>query len=137
LYYEKHRTMNEEIKNLPTNSELEILHILWEHGSATVREVYEGLKPERETGYTTTLKTMQIMTEKGMLCRDTSSRKHIYKPLITRERTQKHFLNKMIDGLFSGSASSLVIGALGNQKLSVDDILEIREYLEQFENNTP
>ncbi|MGF1584561.1 MAG: BlaI/MecI/CopY family transcriptional regulator [Bacteroidales bacterium] len=129
--------MNEEIKNLPTNSELEILQILWEHRSATVREVYESLKPERETGYTTTLKTMQIMTEKGMLWRDTSSRTHIYKPLITREKTQKHFLNKMIDGLFSGSASSLVIGALGNQQLSGDDIIEIRNYLNQFENKKP
>jgi BlaI family transcriptional regulator, penicillinase repressor len=127
--------MSEEIKNQPTNSELEILQILWEQGSATVREVYETLKPERETGYTTTLKTMQIMTEKGMLCRDTSNRTHIYKPLITRERTQKHFLNKMIDGLFSGSASSLVIGALGNQKLTMDEILEISDYLKQFEKN--
>jgi BlaI family transcriptional regulator, penicillinase repressor len=127
--------MDEKIKNLPTNSELEILQILWEQGPATVRMVYEGLKPERETGYTTTLKTMQIMTEKGMLCRDTSSRTHIYKPLITRERTQKYFLNKMIDGLFSGSASSLVIGALGNQKLTADEIFEIREYLKKFEKN--
>jgi BlaI family transcriptional regulator, penicillinase repressor len=135
LCYEIHRTMDEKIKNLPTNSELEILQILWEQGPATVRMVYEGLKPERETGYTTTLKTMQIMTEKGMLCRDTSSRTHIYKPLITRERTQKYFLNKMIDGLFSGSASSLVIGALGNQKLTADEIFEIREYLKKFEKN--
>lgn len=137
LYYENHRNMNTEYKYLPTNSELEILQILWEQGSATVREVFEKLKPERETGYTTTLKTMQIMLEKGILSRDTSSRTHIYSPLVTREKTQEHFLNKMIDGLFSGSASRLVIGALDNKKMSDDEIVEIQEYLKQFESGRP
>ncbi len=117
----------------PTESELEILQILWEKGSATVREVYEILEQVRDIGYTTTLKTMQIMTEKGLLERDTSSRTHIYSPLISREKTQKQFLNKMIDGLFNGSASRMVMGALDQEKLTQDDLQEIREYLKQFE----
>jgi BlaI family transcriptional regulator, penicillinase repressor len=121
--------MQSQKKYYPAESELEILQVIWDKGSATVREVYEALRPDRDTGYTTTLKTMQIMTEKGMLCRDTSSRSHIYRALITRENTQKHFLDKIIDGLFSGSASRMVIGAIDNNKLSEREINEIREYL--------
>jgi BlaI family transcriptional regulator, penicillinase repressor len=116
-------------KFYPAESELEILQVIWDKGAATVREVYEALRPDRDTGYTTTLKTMQIMTEKGMLCRDISSRSHIYRALITRENTRKHFLDKIIDGLFSGSASRMVIGAIENNKLSEMEINEIREYL--------
>jgi BlaI family transcriptional regulator, penicillinase repressor len=127
--------MDYKAKNLPTDSELEILRVLWEKGSATVREVYEGLKPERKTGYTTTLKTMQIMTEKGILDRDTSSRQHIYSPLITKEKTQGNFLAKLIDGLFNGSAGNLVIGALDNNKLTLEEVKEIQEYIKQFESD--
>jgi BlaI family transcriptional regulator, penicillinase repressor len=125
--------MDDKIKNLPTDSELEILGVIWDKGSATVREVYEGLKPERKTGYTTTLKTMQIMTMKGILDRDTSGRKHVYSPLVTREKTQGHFLSKLIDGLFNGSAGNLVIGALDNNKLTPGEVREIQEYIKQFE----
>jgi BlaI family transcriptional regulator, penicillinase repressor len=121
--------MQSQKKFYPAESELEILQVIWDKGAATVREVYEALRPDRDTGYTTTLKTMQIMTEKGMLCRDTSSRSHIYRALITRENTRKHFLDKIIDGLFSGSASRMVIGAIENNKLSEMEINEIREYL--------
>jgi BlaI family transcriptional regulator, penicillinase repressor len=127
--YEVYRTMENRKTYYPTESELEILQVIWGNGSATVREVYEALRPGRDTGYTTTLKTMQIMTEKGILCRDTTSRSHIYRSLVSKENTQSHFLDKIIYGLFSGSASRLVIGAIDNNKLSEQEIEEIREYL--------
>ena len=132
--YENNRTMNSEKKIQPTESELEILQVLWEKGEATVREVHEILETTRDIGYTTTLKTMQIMTDKGLLGRDTSTRTHIYSPLVSRERTQKQFLNKMINGLFKGSASSLVLGALDGDRLSSEELQEIREFLRQYEN---
>lgn len=131
--YEIYRTMENNKKIIPTESELEILQVLWEKKAATVREVHESLEKVKDVGYTTTLKLMQIMTEKGMLARDTNQRTHIYTPLLTQENTQQHFLNKMIDGLFKGSASRLIIGALDQQKLSADDLEEIRDYLRQFE----
>ena len=123
-----------EKKIQPTESELDILQVLWERGSATVREVHEILEDRKDVGYTTTLKLMQIMHEKGLLDRDTSNRKHIYIPKVSKETTQEHFLNKMIDGLYSGSAGRLVLGALGNKKISKNDLEEIKDYLKQFEN---
>lgn len=131
--YENNRTMNSEKIFQPTESELEILQVLWEKGEATVREVHEVLELTRDIGYTTTLKTMQIMTDKGLLDRDTRTRTHVYIPLVTREKTQKQFLNKMIDGLFKGSASRMVIGALDGESLSSDELREIQDYLKQFE----
>ncbi len=132
--YEIYRIMENNKKLKPTESELEILQVLWEKGSATVREVHEILEPVKDVGYTTTLKTMQVMAEKGMLGRNTSQRTHVYTPLLTRENTQSQFLNKMIDGLFSGSASRMVIGALSQEKISDKDLKEIREYLNNIEN---
>lgn len=125
--------MKKQIKYQPTESELEILQILWEKGPSTVREVHEVMEKVRNIGYTTTLKTMQIMTEKSLLERDTSNRTHIYNPLISQENTQNQFLNKMIDGLFNGSASRMVIGALNQETISAKDLDEIKEYLKQFE----
>jgi BlaI family transcriptional regulator, penicillinase repressor len=127
--------MNPTPKIRPTESELEILQVLWDKESATVREVHEVLEQLRDIGYTTTLKTMQIMTEKGMLSRDKSSRQHIYYPLVSRKECQQVFINKMVDGLFNGSAGRLVMGALDNKKLSNHEIREIRDYLNQFEND--
>lgn len=125
--------MNSNRKYQPTESELEILQVLWEKGSATVREVHDVLGQFRDTGYTTTLKTMQIMTDKGVVERDTSTRTHVYRALVSRENTQKQFLEKMMDGLFKGSASRLVIGALDQEELSDQDLQEIKDYLKQFE----
>lgn len=121
-------------KYQPTESELEILQVLWDKGSATVREVHEVLEKTRGIGYTTTLKTMQIMTEKALLGRDTSLRTHVYSPVISRETAEKQFLKKMINGLYNGSTSRMVIGALGQKKLSNKELQEIQEYLRQFEN---
>jgi len=130
----KHMPMKKEKPFQPTESELEILQVLWEKKEATVRQVHEVLENTKDIGYTTTLKTMQIMTEKGMLSRDTSSRTHIYMPLVSREQTQQQFLGKMIHGLFKGSTSRLVIGALDNDEVSGEEIKKIRDYLKQFEH---
>ena len=112
----------------PTESELEILQILWSKGIATVREVHEELTKTKEAGYTTTLKLMQIMHEKGLVKRDDSMRTHIYQPAVNKERTQKHLLSKMIDTLFGGSPTQLVIQALGDDKHTAS-----REELEKIQ----
>ena len=115
----------------PTESELEILQILWEKGVATVREVHERLAVTKDVGYTTTLKLMQIMNEKGIVKRDDSMRTHIYQAAVNKEKTQKHLLNKMIDNLFGGSSTQLVIQALGddNHKTSQEEIDTIQALL--------
>ncbi len=117
----------------PTTNELRILQVLWDTGPASVKAVHEKLGQEKDTGYTTTLKTMQIMTEKGLLSRDTSQRKHIYRAEVSREQAQRQTLGKMVNNLFQGSTSKLVIGALDNKPLSKDELDEIKAYLEQFE----
>ena len=120
-------------KNLkPTESELEILQILWKREAATVREVHEELSKTKTAGYTTTLKLMQIMFEKKLVTRDDSAKTHIYKPAISRQKTQKQFLDKMINGLFSGSSAQLVLQALGNQKASKKELEEIQKYLDNL-----
>ncbi len=112
----------------PTESELEILQILWQKDLATVRDVHEELARTKDVGYTTTLKLMQIMHEKGLVKRDESMRTHIYQPAVNKERTQKHLLDKMIDSLFGGSSTQLVLQALGSgeQKLSSDELEQIQ-----------
>ena len=121
------------IKNTkPTESELEILHVLWEKKVATVRDVHEELLKTKDAGYTTTLKLMQIMFEKGLVTRDSSSKTHLYMPEVTREKTQKLFVNRMIDSLFAGSPAQLVIQALGNHKASQKELDEIRIYLDSI-----
>ncbi|HLP39778.1 BlaI/MecI/CopY family transcriptional regulator [Lacibacter sp. H375] len=116
----------------PTESELEILRVLWERGEATVRDVHEELSKTKDAGYTTTLKLMQIMHEKGMVKRDESSKTHKYTPLISREKTQKQFVGKMIDTLFQGSSSQLVMQALGNHKASKEELDEIQKLIDNL-----
>ena len=113
----------------PTESELEILQVLWDKENATVREVHEILLLSKDAGYTTTLKLLQIMHEKGLVSRDDSSKTHIYQPAVSREKTQKHFVGKMINNLFSGSPAQLVMQALGNHKASRDELEEIQKLL--------
>lgn len=126
--------MKNSKKIKPTDSELEILQILWEKGEASVREVHEVLSVKKDIGYTTALKLMQIMYEKGLLQRDDSSRTHIYKAQVSREETQEQILNKLIDSVFKGSAAKLVMQALGNNKSSKEEIAEIKQYLDELEN---
>ena len=113
----------------PTESELEILQILWTKGIATVREVHEELASFKDVGYTTTLKLMQIMNEKGLVKRDDSIRTHVYQAAVNKEKTQKHLLGKMIDSLFGGSSTQLVIQALGEHKANPEEIEKIQALL--------
>ena len=118
------------IKNTkPTEGELEILQVLWDRQSATVRDVHEELLKQKNSGYTTTLKLMQIMFEKGLVTRDSTNKTHIYQPSVSKEKTQNLFLNKIINTLFSGSSAQLVMQALGNHKTSKEELDEIRNYL--------
>lgn len=118
----------------PTESELEILSILWEKENATVRDVHEVVQQTKEVGYTTTLKLMQIMHEKGLVTRDASSKTHIYTPSFGKLAAQEQYLGKMIKTLFSGSTSALVLQALGNHQTSVDDLEAIKALIKQIEN---
>ncbi len=118
----------------PTESELEILRVLWSRGTASVRDVHEELSKTKEAGYTTTLKLMQIMNEKGLVKRDDSFKTHIYQASVSREKTQKHIVGKMINTLFGGSATALVLQALGNHKASPDELEEIQKLLTEMKN---
>lgn len=121
--------------NQPTNSELEILRVLWKTREATVREINESLnlKSEKEIGYTTTLKIMQIMHEKGLLVRRKEGKTHIYTSNIDEKETQNGLLDRLIDSAFSGSAMKLVVQALGHRKTSSEELEAIREFLDSME----
>ena len=119
-----------EIK--PTESELEILQVLWKMGQCSVRDVHEELAKVKDSGYTTTLKLMQIMHEKGLVERDTTAKTHLYKAVATREEAQKNALDKIISTVFKGSTSDLVIQALGHHRASKDEFHAIKQYLDQF-----
>ncbi len=127
--------MNKPLKIRPTDSELEILQILWSKGPSTVRAVNDLLVRDKEVGYTTTLKIMQIMSEKGLVSRDKQSRTHIYTANIDRDTTQGALLNRFLENTFSGSASSLVMQALGNHSASDDELRQIKELIEKLENS--
>ena len=116
----------------PTESELEILQVIWEKGSASVRDVHEALSATKDVGYTTTLKLMQIMHEKGLVKRDDTFKTHIYQPAVTREKAQKQLLGKMINGLFGGSSTQLVIQALGSHKASKEELDQIQQLLDDL-----
>jgi predicted transcriptional regulator len=117
----------------PTEKELEILRIVWEKGAISVKEVHELMGGDESNGYTTILKLMQIMHEKGHLARQKSGKLHLYRAVVSQENTQQQLLDKMIDTVFRGSASELVMSALGNRKSSKDELKVIREYLDQLE----
>lgn len=117
----------------PTNRELTILRILWDNGPSTVREVNEAMNEDQNTGYTTTLKLMQIMADKGLLRRDDSQFKHVYKQAMTEEKTQKLLVGDLLEKAFSGSAEKLVMRALSAKKVSVKELAKIRKMLDEFE----
>ena len=117
----------------PTDSELEILNILWTKGPSTVREIHEVLEKNKDAGYTTTLKLMQIMHDKGLLKRDVTNKSHVYTANVSQEKTQGQLVQRMIDNVFNGSASQLVMQALGNYKPNNDELNEIKKYLDEME----
>lgn len=117
----------------PTEKELEILRIVWEKGAISVKEVHELMGGDESNGYTTILKLMQIMHEKGHLTRQKSGKLHLYKAVVSQENTQQQLLDKMIDTVFRGSAADLVMSALGNRKSSKGELKAIREYLDKLE----
>lgn len=117
----------------PTDAELEILQVLWRNGPATVRRVNDILNNQRKVGYTTTLKMMQIMTEKKLLKRNADKRSHIYAPVIRESVAQGLMLDKLVKSAFGGSALKLVVSALGNGRTSKRELQEIRELLDRME----
>ncbi len=130
MYEDIRRIENMELK--PTESELEILQVIWKKGECTVREVNEELAKNKDVGYTTTLKLMQIMHDKGLVERNTDAKTHLYKAVISREQAQNTALDKILDTVFKGSTADLVIQALGQHRASKDEIEAIRDYLKKF-----
>ena len=126
-------SINRKIK--PTESELEILQVLWQNGPSSVRVVNDVLNESRDVGYTTTLKIMQIMTEKGLVTRNTESRTHIYHPAVQENDTQKSLLDTFIEKTYRGSAMRLVMQALGNQKASPEELEELKAIIDKLEKN--
>lgn len=117
----------------PTEAELSILQILWQYGPSTVRFVNEKLNIEKKVGYTTSLKTMQIMHEKKLVKRNEENRTHIYEANVKEEDTQKQLLDRFLDKTFKGSAMKMVMQALGNRKTSKKELDEIRNLLDKLE----
>jgi len=117
----------------PTDAELAILRVLWSRGPSTVRQVHEAISRDRETGYTTILKLMQIMTEKGLVERDESERTHVYQARFTQEQTQQRLVSDLLDKAFGGSASQLVMRALAAKPASADELAQIRQLLDELE----
>lgn len=125
-------TNNHRMK--PTVSEMEILQVLWDKGQSSVREVFETLD-KKDVGYTTILKLMQIMHDKGMVTRDTSSKTHLYVAKLVKEEIQEKMLDKMIDSVYNGSTARLVMQALGNERASKEELDEIKAFLKKLEQN--
>jgi len=116
----------------PTNGELAILRVIWEIGPATVRQVHEKLG--RDTAYTTVLKLLQIMTEKGLVRRDESSRTHIYAAAATAAKTQRLLLKDLLDKAFGGSSADLVLQALATKRASPEELAQIRKLIDEYQN---
>ncbi|MFO0821166.1 MAG: BlaI/MecI/CopY family transcriptional regulator [Pirellulales bacterium] len=117
----------------PTDAELDILRVLWERGPSTVREVYEVLNADRPLGYTTVLKFMQIMFEKGLVTRDDSERSHVFQAKYRQEQTQRQLVKDLATRAFGGSLEQLVLQALSSKRASKQELAEIRKLLDQLE----
>jgi len=117
----------------PTDSELEILNVLWQCGPSTVRFVNEQLNKEKQTGYTTTLKIMQIMNEKGLVTRDEELRSHVYHSKVVKQDAQKKLINKLLSSAFGGSASKMIMETLGNHQTTPEELKKIKELISEIE----
>lgn len=121
----------------PTEVELQILRILWELGPSPVREIHARLEADKGTNYSTTVKMLSVMLEKELVTRDEQARPHVYRAAVTQERARKKMLHELIDKLYDGSASSLVMHALSSKKASAEEISEIRQLLNELEGKQP
>lgn len=117
----------------PTDAELAILRVLWDRGASTVREVHEAMSRMQESGYTTTLKLLQIMTDKGLVVRDESQRAHVYEAAASEQRTQRQLLGDLMDRAFGGSPAKLVMQALSGRKASAEELSAIRQLLDRLD----
>ena len=117
----------------PTDAEIEILKVLWRRGPSTVREVFDALSESKQTGYTTVLKFMQIMSEKGLVRRDESERAHRYEAVAPEEETQRQMVGDLLSRVFDGSAKRLVMQALSSRAASAEELEEIRRMLDELE----
>jgi BlaI family transcriptional regulator, penicillinase repressor len=120
----------------PTDAELDILRVLWARGPSTVRQVYDVLSADREFAYTTTLKLLQLMTEKGVAVREEEGRVHLYRAAVAQEETQRHLIRDLLDRAFGGSPSQLVMQALAARPASQEELREIRRLLKAHEEKS-
>lgn len=129
--------MTDKTPPRPTDAELGILRMLWQHGPSTVRQVLKALNQDRETeaGYTTVLKTMQIMTEKGLVDRDESQRPQVYRTRLPQEQTQRQLVGDLLDRAFDGSAKRLVMQALADKEVSDEELASLEQLLDRLEGD--
>lgn len=125
--------MRERSLRQPTKAELELLRVLWGRGPSTVREIHEALSGQKETGYTTTLKILQRMTDKGLVRRDASQRSHVYQAALQAEQTQRQLVRDLLHHAFGGSPGKLVVQALSEENASAEELAEIRRMLDELE----
>jgi predicted transcriptional regulator len=119
----------------PTDVELQILRVFWKRGPSTVREVHNSLKEDRDTGYSTTLKMMQVMHAKELLVRDESTRPQRYRPALSQRKTQLQLFDDLVQRAFGGAASRLLVQALSAKRVSSDELAEIKQLIQQLEGN--
>jgi predicted transcriptional regulator len=129
--------MKQEPRINPTPSELEILHILWNRGASTVREIHEELSKEKDLGYTSALKLLQIMTTKRLVTRTEDQRAHVYEASLPAEKTKQQFAADVLQRVFRGSTSQLMQHALSGRRGSKQEIEEIRRMLDEYERKLP
>jgi len=129
--------MRSPMPKRPTDGELAILRVLWDHGPSTVRQVLHALNRNRATGYTTALKLMQIMADKGLLERDESQRPQVYRARRSREQTERQLVHDLLDRAFAGSARRMVMQALSIKKASAEELAEIEKLLSKIEKGNP
>ncbi len=129
--------MNKKSLPQPTGAELELLRVLWDRGPSTVRQIHDSLRDQKGTGYTTTLKILQKMAEKGLVKRDESRRSHVYRAVCQAEQTQRQLVRDLLRRGFGGSPGKLVVQALSEEAVSPDELLEIRQLLEKLEASQP
>lgn len=120
---------------IPTKTEMDVLQVLWQYGPSTVRFVHDKLNEQKEAViYTSTLKLMQVMKEKGMLDRDESQMKHVYSAVLKEDRVKGNMLGKFVDNMYNGSPSSLMVALLGNDKTSAEELQKIKDLVNKLEN---